>query len=94
MTQKPLSRRAQRLLAIIHDPAFVEKQRASFGGDWMALPHAGNFGGKTFAELVNAGIIEERYPEHRHRAWGSYWYRLRKPELFDEDFGDLWIAAE
>jgi hypothetical protein len=86
-----LSGRAKRLLAMIRDPhSWIHED-----GEWMALGRVTNVGRRTFAELVNAGIIEEKYPDHRNRTYGSYFYRL-KPSIesfpYAEDFGDLWIA--
>jgi hypothetical protein len=84
MSESLLSGRAKRLLAMIRGPhSWIHNE-----GEWMPLGRVEGVGRKTCAELVDAGIIEEKYPDRRG-TYGSFFYRL-KP--YAEDFGDLWIA--
>lgn len=97
---KPLSHRAERLLAMIRDPlsAAYAESRYDLDGEWMRLvpigriiPHGirHGIGLKTCAELVAAGILIE-CPHGSWSACGRHWYRLA---MSPEEFADLWGGA-
>lgn len=108
--KKPLSSRARRLLEFFQNPDRVIWEDTYADGKvktyrfcelqdndgWTQVYPIPQIGLATILELIEAGIVEERYPQHYRKqgTFASQRYRLRRAEPFPEheDFGDLWVA--